>query len=209
VLTGTGDLFCTGGMADGYPDEFSVERHLAFSRAFVDLIIAMGRCSVPIVARVNGDCLAGGTMLLNRCDLAVSVDSAWYGLPELDYGGFPMMALATALEQFPAKLIFDMAYLGTTIDAHQALALHLVNRVCTAADLDSEIDAIADKLATRSQASMSFGRQTFYALLRGQTEARLEQTRMELTVSAGSAAVRAGAQHPATQHPAAEPPALP
>jgi methylglutaconyl-CoA hydratase len=199
VLTGTGDLFCTGGMADGYPAEFSVERHLAFSRAFIDLLFAMGRCAVPIVARINGDCLAGGTMLLSRCDLAVSVDSARFGLPEMDYGGFPMMALATALEQFPAKLIFEMAYLGATISAVQAQALHVINRVCTADGLDAEIDAIAARLATRSQASMSFGRQTFYALLRGQTEARLEQTRMELTVSAGSEAVRAGARPPATR----------
>jgi len=197
VLTGTDDLFCTGGAVDGYPAEFSVERHQAYSRAFVDLLIDMGRSRIPIIARVNGDCLAGGTMLLNRCDLAIAVDSAEFGLPELEFGGFPMLALATAIEQFPAKLIFDMAYLGRRISASEALGLHLINRVVPADQLDLELDSVAAILRSRSSASIGFGRQAFYSLLRDQTEARLEQARAELTVSAASQAVRGAAEAPA------------
>ena len=190
AVTGTGNLFCTGGGADGYPERFTVERHLAYAGAFVDLLIDMGRLSVPLVARVNGDCLAGGTMLLNRCDLAIGVDTARFGLPELGFGGFPMLALATAIEQFPAKLVFDMAYLGRTIDAAEGLRLHLLNRVCAAEDLDAEVDAVAAVLRERSSASIRYGRQTFYSLLRGQTDARLQQARTELVVSAASDEVR-------------------
>jgi enoyl-CoA hydratase/carnithine racemase len=190
VISGAGDVFCTGGGSDGYPQDFTVERHLAYARAFVDVLVDMGRMSVPLVARVNGDCLAGGTMLLNRCDLAVTVDSARFGLPELAFGGFPMLALATAIEQFPAKLVFDMAYLGRTIGAEEALGLNLVNRVCSPDDLDAEVDAIAAVIRERSRASIRYGRQAFYSLLRGQTDARLEQARSELVVSAASDEVR-------------------
>jgi enoyl-CoA hydratase/carnithine racemase len=194
VITGTGPDFCTGGSTDGYPDAFVVEDHLAYSRAFVDLLVEMGKCAVPIVARINGNCLAGGTQVLNRCDLAVSVDSARFGLPELDRGLFPMMALATGIDLFPPKLLFELIYLGRTLSAQEALDLRIVNRICAEAALDSEIDDIVDKLASRSAASMRFGRQAYYTLMRGQTEARLEQARMELIASAGSKPVIEGAR---------------
>jgi enoyl-CoA hydratase/carnithine racemase len=196
VLTGSGGLFCTGGAVDDYPGVFAVERHASFSRAFIDLLVEMGRCPVPILARVNGDCLAGGTMLLARCDVAVCVDTARFGLPELDFGGFPMLALATALEQFPPKLVFDMAYLGRTLDAHEALALHLVNRMCAAEELDAQIAAVVGQLARRSAPAIRHGRRLFYALLRDPTEARLEQAATALNASAGDPAVRAAARPP-------------
>lgn len=196
VITGVEELFCTGGAVDSYPTEFSVERHQSFSRAFVDFLLEMGRCTVPIIARINGDCFAGGTMILSRCDLAVSVDTARFGLPELDFGGFPMMALATAIDQFPQKLIFDMAYLGRMLDAQEALGLHLVNRVVARGALDATIAEIVATLATRSSAAISYGRQTYYSLLRATSDARLEQSRAELTVSAASELVRNAARQP-------------
>lgn len=199
VITGIEQLFCTGGAVDDYPVEFSVERHQAFSRAFVDLLLEMGRSAVPIIARVNGDCFAGGTMILSRCDLAVSVETARFGLPELEFGGFPMMALATAIDQFPQKLIFEMAYLGRRIDAQEALRLHLINRVVTLEALDATIAAIVQTLATASSAAIGYGRQSYYSLLRATSDARLEQSRAELTVSAASDLVRGAARKPDTE----------
>jgi enoyl-CoA hydratase/carnithine racemase len=49
---------------------------------------------VPLIARVNGACMAGGMGLMAMCDLAVAAPHAIFGLPEVKVGVFPAQVLS-------------------------------------------------------------------------------------------------------------------
>ena len=95
VLTGAGDrAFCAGadlaGSIAGSGATGPLGRWEDQGR-FPDLFSAMSGCSKPVVARVNGHCLAGGLGVMLGCDLAVAADDATFGTPEIKVGVFPMM----------------------------------------------------------------------------------------------------------------------
>ena len=69
VLTGDGDVFCTGGDYQGAGS--SSAGRLEFARAHNDLAQATSRLGKPLVAAINGDAHAGGFSLIALCDLAV------------------------------------------------------------------------------------------------------------------------------------------
>ncbi len=117
VLTGAGDrAFCAG--ADLKPASGSFEPdHSATTNAYADLLREGLACSLPLVARINGHCLAGGMGLLAVCDLAVAVDRARFGLPEVKVGVFPMQVLAVLRRLVPPRVLAEMCLTGEPLVA--------------------------------------------------------------------------------------------
>jgi enoyl-CoA hydratase/carnithine racemase len=127
VLTGDGDVFCTGGDYRGAGSR-SADR-LEFARAHNDLATATSRLGKPLVAAINGNAHAGGFSLVALCDLAVCAEDATLGLPEAAHGLFPLLALAIVKDSVPQKVFFDLVYRARLLNAREALSLHLVNEV--------------------------------------------------------------------------------
>lgn len=89
VLTGAGNrAFCAGGDLTPSVGNFKYDYSLVGS-PFATLLKYARDLTVPLIARVNGHCLAGGMGLLGMCDMAVSADHAKFGLPEVKIGLFP------------------------------------------------------------------------------------------------------------------------
>ncbi len=163
VITGRGDYFCAGGRIDGYPSG-TVHDQLAFGAAFTFLQERMGRARVPLIAAVAGHCVFGGMSVLDACDLAIAVDTAEFGYPEITAGLFPMLAMAVARRGLPAKVAFDLFYSGRRIPAHEALTLHLVNEVVPRDRLWPSVRATVSMLASKSAAALTLGRRAFHAM---------------------------------------------
>jgi enoyl-CoA hydratase len=102
----------------------------------------------PLIAAVNGSCLAGGCEIMLACDLVVAVEEAKFGIPEVKRG---LMAGAGALIRLPKKLpptiAMELALTGDPIDAPRALELGLINRVVPARKLMEEALALAGTIA--------------------------------------------------------------
>ena len=179
VLTASGDVFCLGGEIDGFPTGSPVQ-YLGFARAFADVAVAMSRLGKPLIAAVNGDALAGGFSLLAGCDLAIVAEGARFGLPELDYGLFPLLALASTRELLPPKLLFELIYEARLLSAAEAQALHLVNRIVPRDRVLAEATDVARKIAARSGVAISVGRDAYYAMRGMSPQAALEHARFAL-----------------------------
>jgi enoyl-CoA hydratase len=110
--------------------------------------IAQRDFAKPIIAAVNGSCLAGGCEIMLSCDLVVAVEEAKFGIPEVKRG---LMAAAGALIRLPKKIpptiAMELALTGEPIDAQRALALGLINRVVPAVKLMEEALALAAAIA--------------------------------------------------------------
>lgn len=160
VLTGTGDrAFCAGADLSGGTGRFAAAdspRH-----PFADLLRAARDCPLPLVARINGVCMAGGMGLAAMCDMAVAADHAGFGLPEVKVGVFPMQVLAVLARLIPARDLAEMCITGEQVDAQAALRMRLVNHVVPREELDAKTDWLVGRIVDKSPAAIRRGK---YAL---------------------------------------------
>jgi len=163
VLTGAGDrVFCAGGDLSSIASDGFLSGHDG-RRRYGELMLRLQGLKKATVARVNGHALAGGLGLVLACDLAVAVDSAEFGTPEIDRGLFPMQVVALLQRHVGRKRALELVLTGARLGAAQALEWGLLNRVVPAAQLDSTVGALATALAGKSQAVLALGRRAFFA----------------------------------------------
>lgn len=125
VLTGAGTAFCSGMDVTEFGGDIEHKRRLVETTALA--FDAVGTCSRPVVAAVNGPALAGGFALALLCDLRIASQTARFGYPELPRGIPPSYAAARAV--LPATLAQDLCLTGRVVDAQEALALSIVREV--------------------------------------------------------------------------------
>ena len=153
VLTGAGDeAFCAG--ADLGADAFAFD-YATPTIAYADLLRTARTLTVPLVARVNGACMAGGMGLLAMCDLAIAAPHAIFGLPEAKVGVFPMQVLAVLQAQLPQRCLAQLCLTGDPIDAARAREIGLVNEV--ADDLDGALERLLARLQGNSPTALRRG----------------------------------------------------
>lgn len=163
VLTAVGDkAFCAGadlGTGKSFRFDYAEPR-----LPMPELMRAARECDVPIVARVNGSCMAGGMGLLAMCDLAIAADHALFGLPEVKVGVYPMQILAVLQHVVPRRALLELCLTGEPVDAREARAIGLVNRVVPKDGLDAATDALLATLVERSPTAIRRGKYAHYAI---------------------------------------------
>jgi len=177
VLTGAGTVFSAGG------DLSAMSQAPAAGVAhasLVDLLSAMHELGKPIIAMVNGDALAGGLGLMVACDLVVAADTARFGTTEIAVGLWPMMITAEITRSVGRKKTLEMMLTGRKLDAQEALACGLVNRVVPAAQLEELTMALANEIADRSPAAIALGLHAFYRSQDMEFEPQLRYLQSEL-----------------------------
>jgi enoyl-CoA hydratase/carnithine racemase len=190
VITGTGEYFCAGGRIDGHPNG-TIHQQLGFTQAFCDLQERMGRSRCPIVAAVQGHCTAGGMSLLAASDFGIAADDVQFSYPEIDFGLFPMLAMAVTHHILPPKRAFDFFYSGRRFSAAEALANSLINRAVPRAQFPSAITETIAMLEKKDPLALALGRKAYYAMAQMAPGARLDyaQTMLTTMLSSGSGAV--------------------
>jgi enoyl-CoA hydratase/carnithine racemase len=158
VLTGAGrTAFCAGADLTGGTATFTLgldEPTTDFGR-LARLIRNLG---LPIVGRINGDCVAGGMGLMSLCDLIVTADHARFGLPEAKVGVFPMQVLVFLRSMIGARHINELCLTGELIDAARAREIGIANFVVPFEQLDARVDALISKLGDMSPVALRRGK---------------------------------------------------
>jgi len=154
VVTGAGSkAFCAGAdlqSAQAFTTDYSEPHgHLA------QLLRVAKASYVPLIARVNGACMAGGMGLLAMCDMAVASSHAVFGLPEVKVGVFPAQVLSVLQHLIPRRTLVEMCITGEPISSAQALEYGLVNYVDE--DLDAKLAWLLARLLDKSPAAVRRG----------------------------------------------------
>lgn len=161
ILAGKGDYFCSGGKIDGFPDGLVVEQK-AYCEAVIASVKVIHNMSKPVIAAVHANAVAGGMMYMDACDMAVVGENCEFGLPEIQRGYFPMIAMATLQKSMPKKRLLELAFTGKLISAKTMLEWNLVNRVVPNDKVLEEAENIAQEIAGYNTMSTKFGRDCFY-----------------------------------------------
>ncbi|WP_037367598.1 enoyl-CoA hydratase [Amycolatopsis orientalis] len=173
VLAGNGKHFCAGHDigTPGRDVDQSFERKAVIwwdhtDRAGVDSRFAresevyLGMCRrwreipKPVIAMVQGACIAGGLMLAWSCDFIVASDDAFFsdpvvrmGIPGVEYFAHPWVMNPRAAKEF--------LYTGDRFTAARAQALGMVNHVVPRAELEEATFAIAERIAQMPQLGLA------------------------------------------------------
>jgi enoyl-CoA hydratase/carnithine racemase len=187
-LTGAGEeAFCSG-MDLGS----AVEESAQVAPAYAALLAGLARLGKPVLAAVNGAVMGGGMGLLAACDLAVAAEEARFGTPEVDVGLFPYMALAPLSRCIGRRAALELALTGRRIDAAEARAIGLLNRVVPGAELVEAARGLLEVLAQKSPTALRLGRRAFYATQDLPYEAQLEALCAQLAINARSGDAKEG-----------------
>ncbi|MBA3742501.1 enoyl-CoA hydratase-related protein [Sporichthya sp.] len=156
VLTGTGDkAFCAGGDLKEMADSALTVPPLKFLPQFGRNI----EIAKPTIAAVNGVAFAGGFLLAQNCDLVVAADTAKFAVSEVKVGrGSPWAAPLSWL--VPPRVAMEILLTGDPLSAQRAYEVGLVNKVVPAADLVTETQALAERIAANAPLSVLAGKAT-------------------------------------------------
>ncbi|WP_342131568.1 enoyl-CoA hydratase-related protein [Hydrogenophaga sp. OTU3427] len=154
VITGAGSkAFCAGAdLQTGQSFKFD---HSEPTQTFANLLRQARASHVPLIARVNGACMAGGMGLMGMCDMAVAARHAIFGLPEVKVGVFPAQVLSVLGDLLPRRVLTEWCLTGEPVSAERAHAVGLINGV--ADDVDEALQALLDRLLDKSPAAIRRG----------------------------------------------------
>ena len=151
VITGEGRGFCAGGDVEymaGLQREGNVEAFRKLLDAGRDIILQIATMPRPVIAAVNGIAAGAGCNLALACDYRIASDQAKLGETFVRIGLHPDWGGTWLLPRLVGRSrAFELLATGRIVDAREALAIGMVDRVVPAADLMSEVDAFAKTLA--------------------------------------------------------------
>jgi enoyl-CoA hydratase len=158
VLTGSGDqAFCAGGdlartlplmTGDRAPDDDWDRRVLSDPQVLAASGLRDFVLDKPVVAAINGSCMAAGFELMLGTDIRIAARHARFALPEVQRALLPFAgSMARLPRQVPHAVAMQLLLTGEAIDANEALRVGLVNEVVTSEAVMPRAMAVAERIA--------------------------------------------------------------
>jgi enoyl-CoA hydratase/carnithine racemase len=169
IVTGAGPSFCAGAdisdlLSGGDPADpmADVRRDNLAAQA------ALRTFPKPTIAMIRGHCIGGGVEIAASCDLRLTDPTGVFGVTPAKVGIVYTPASTKALiDLVGPSMTKYLLFSGELIDAATALRSGLVDRVVPAEDLESEVHALADVLASRSALTQRATKEVVAALTAG------------------------------------------
>ncbi|HMN77259.1 MAG TPA: enoyl-CoA hydratase/isomerase family protein [Burkholderiaceae bacterium] len=148
VLGGHGKAFCAGADLAWMKSMagYDWEQNRADAQRLADMLWAIRNCPVPVVARIHGDCYAGGVGLAAVCDIRIAAQGVTFCLSEARLGLIPATIgpyVMRAIGESASRRYFATA---ERFGAAEAQRIGLVHEAVAAESLDETVDAIVAAL---------------------------------------------------------------
>lgn len=152
VISGKGRGFCAGADLTDAPSATDLpgpqSTFLEEGRQMEEVLLAMPK---PVIAAVNGVCCGGGLELAMMCDFLIAAASAKIGDAHANFGALPGGGATVRLPRIVGvNWARYLMYTGELLTAEQMAAIGLVTRVVEDAQLEAEVQKIAERIAEKS-----------------------------------------------------------
>tara|TARA_R110000868_G_scaffold35549_5_gene127452 strand:- start:120 stop:938 length:819 start_codon:yes stop_codon:yes gene_type:complete len=170
LVRGAGNSFASGADISEFAEVYATpERGAAYSRQIAAALDALAAFPHPTIAVIRGACVGGGCGLALACDLRFADETARFAITPGKMGLiYPFNDTKRLVEAVGASMAKDMLFSARTLDAAEALAKGLANRVTSPARLDAMVSDYVDQLLDMSPHSAEFTKQMIARLLAGQ-----------------------------------------
>jgi enoyl-CoA hydratase/carnithine racemase len=162
VLAGAGKAFCAGHDLKEMRAAPSLEYYEGLFARCTNVMLAIQRLPVPVIARVHGIATAAGCQLVAMCDLAVASSEARFAVSGVNFGLFCSTPSVAVARNVARKQAMEMLLTGDFIEAEEAHIRGLVNRVAAPERLDEEVEALVAKIVAKPSAAVAIGKEQFY-----------------------------------------------
>jgi enoyl-CoA hydratase/carnithine racemase len=165
VIGAAGKAFCAGHDLKEMRAEPSQAYYEKLFAQCARMMLSIQKLPVPVIARVQGIATAAGCQLVAMCDLAVAAREAKFAVSGVNLGLFcstPSVALSRNLSR---KAAFEMLVTGQFINAEEAKAKGLINRVVDTEALDAEVEALVASIVAKPRVAIAMGKALFYRQL--------------------------------------------
>ena len=150
LVTGNGRAFSTGhdlvAMANSRANE---------GPSTGDLYIVQSQIWKPIIAAINGICLAQGCGIALGSDIRVASTEAQFGWPQAKRGISSVSGPALLSQVVPRNIAFEFLFTGDFVDAQKALELKLVNYVVPPEEVLPKAEELARKITANAPLSLA------------------------------------------------------
>jgi enoyl-CoA hydratase/carnithine racemase len=171
ILGAAGKAFCAGHDLKQMRAEPSQGYYEDLFSQCTNVMLAVQRLPLPVIARVQGIATAAGCQLVAMCDLAVASSEARFAVSGINVGLFCSTPGVALSRNVPRKQAFEMLVTGAFISAEEAKAKGLVNRVVEPQALDAEIETLVASIVAKPRVALALGKALFYRQLEHGIEA--------------------------------------
>ena len=177
VLAGEGESFCAGADVEWQRAsiDLSYDENVEDALRLYRMLEAIDSCPAPVVARVQGFALGGGSGVVACADVAVAAEDAVFGFSEVKLGIIPAVISPFVLDKIGPGAARRYFLTGERFDARSALRIGLVHEV--AADLDGAVEAAVREVVDAGPEAVRAAKQLIRERPRGEATARIAATR--------------------------------
>jgi len=172
VLTGEGPCFCAGADVHWMKRvvDYTQQENYEDSLRLAMMLHEIYSCPKPVIGRVNGPAIGGGTGLVAVCDIAIAAEDAVFGITETKLGVIPAAISPYLLKRMGERNLKEYTLTGERFKAPRAVELGLINAVAPADGLDAAVEAKIEKILTGGPEALAASKE----LIRGIAERSLE-----------------------------------
>ena len=148
LLSGDGESFCAGADIEWQRSaiDLSFDENVDDAMRLFAMMQAIDACPAPVVARIQGYALGGGSGLAAAVDIAIAAEDAIFGFSEVKLGIIPAVISPFVLPKIGEGAARRYFLTGERFDAQAALRIGLVSEVV--ADLDGAVGRVVGELLT-------------------------------------------------------------
>jgi len=148
VLTGEGKSFCAGADLNWMRSVItqSFEENLAESNALADLFYQIYTFKRPVVGKINGAAIGGGTGFVAVCDIAIAARTARFSFSEVKIGVVPACIGPYVIKKMGEGKARELFITGERMNAQRAFEVGLVNKVVDDDSLDDEVRLLINSI---------------------------------------------------------------
>lgn len=144
VLTGAGKSFCAGADLNWMSSmkTWSEEENFQDSKKMAKMFRTLNTMPMPVIAKVNGPALGGGSGLVACCDYVLAVETATFGFTEARLGLLPAVISPFVVAKIGESQARAWFLSGERFTASQAQKMNLVHEIAPADDIDEKLDRV-------------------------------------------------------------------
>jgi methylglutaconyl-CoA hydratase len=172
VLAGEGASFCAGADIEWQRSaiDLSFDENVADAMRLYRMCEAVDHCPAPVIARVHGFALGGGSGLVACADVAIAAPDATFGFSEVKLGIIPAVISPFVLPKIGAHAR-RYFLTGERFDAETALRIGLVEEVAT--ELDAAVDRVLGEMLTSGPQAVREAKQLIHERPHGEETAQI------------------------------------